>query len=208
MGISRGEIIVENNEVVFTIPEFLTHVQLSKKVREKKVETKVYNKKTGHFETRIEIANSSTAGKPKYTKINGQSMYNGSWNDFTKGKVVDTMKEFLSEVFIEQEKFVDRAKNYLIGKRIEASLQVFTIKNHDRIQIRGGNLILPKNDSKPTWDIFNFGMIWMKVLDDFMVEKGVIVDDSIDYLVSSGKTTFVEIEDFNKRYLLYRLKIV
>jgi hypothetical protein len=50
-------------------------------------------------------------------------------------------------------------------------------------------------------------MVWLKCLDDVLIKKKLIPDDTVEYLV---KTTyeFVEIKDLKDRKLVYKIKNV
>jgi hypothetical protein len=66
----------------------------------------------------------------------------------------------------------------------------------------------PARDSYvPNWDIGNLAMVWLKCLDDVLIKKKLIPDDTVEYLV---KTTyeFVEIKDLKDRKLVYKIKNV
>lgn len=58
---------------------------------------------------------------------------------------------------------------------------------------------------KANWDIGNLALIWLKCLDDVIIKKGILPDDSIQFL---RKTTyeFVPVTQFRDRKLVYKLK--
>lgn len=62
-------------------------------------------------------------------------------------------------------------------------------------------------DYRPNWDIGNLAMIWIKCLDDVLIKKRLLPDDTIEYLT---KTTyeFVEVENLKDRKLVYKIKSV
>jgi hypothetical protein len=60
---------------------------------------------------------------------------------------------------------------------------------------------------KPNWDIGNLALIWLKCLDDVMVKKGILPDDTVEHL---QRTTheYIPIDDFANRKLVYRIKTI
>jgi hypothetical protein len=63
----------------------------------------------------------------------------------------------------------------------------------------------PRNDYKARWDLGNLAMVWLKCLDDVLTKKGIIEDDTIEFI---KKTTYeyVEVETLDDRKLIYHLK--
>lgn len=62
-----------------------------------------------------------------------------------------------------------------------------------------------KPDYKPNWDIGNLALVWIKCLDDVLIKKGIIPDDTVEYL---RRTTyeFIPVKNFKNRKLVYKLK--
>ena len=62
-------------------------------------------------------------------------------------------------------------------------------------------------DYKPNWDIGNLALIWLKCLDDVMIKKGILPDDTIEHL---QRTTyeFVPVATLKERKLVYKLKTI
>jgi hypothetical protein len=59
----------------------------------------------------------------------------------------------------------------------------------------------------PNWDIGNLAMIWLKCLDDVLIKKRLLPDDTVEYL---KKTTyeFVEVPTLKERKLVYKIKSI
>jgi hypothetical protein len=62
-------------------------------------------------------------------------------------------------------------------------------------------------DYKANWDIGNLSLIWLKCLDDVLIKKGILPDDTIDHL---QRTTyeFVPVTQFADRKLVYHIKTI
>ena len=60
---------------------------------------------------------------------------------------------------------------------------------------------------KPNWDIGNLALVWLKSLDDVLIKKGILPDDTVEYI---QRTTyeFVPVKDFKDRKLVYELKTI
>ena len=62
-----------------------------------------------------------------------------------------------------------------------------------------------RKDYEPNWDIGNLALVWLKCLDDVIVKKGILKDDSILYLTKTSYE-FIEVETLKERKLVYTLK--
>jgi len=62
-------------------------------------------------------------------------------------------------------------------------------------------------DYEPNWDIGNLATVWLKCLDDVLQKRGVIKNDTIEFIV---KTTyeFREVKTLTDRKLEYILKTI
>ena len=63
------------------------------------------------------------------------------------------------------------------------------------------------DDYRPNWDIGNLALIWLKCLDDVLIKKGILPDDTIEFL---QRTTyeFVPVANFKDRKLAYQIKTI
>lgn len=63
------------------------------------------------------------------------------------------------------------------------------------------------DDYKPNWDIGNLALIWIKCLDDVLIKKGILPDDTVEFL---RRTTyeFVPISNLRNRKLVYKIKSI
>ena len=66
---------------------------------------------------------------------------------------------------------------------------------------------LATKDYKANWDIGNLALIWLKCLDDVLIKKGILPDDTIEHL---QRTTyeFVPVATFKERKLVYKIKTI
>jgi hypothetical protein len=62
-------------------------------------------------------------------------------------------------------------------------------------------------DYVPNWDISNLAMVWLKCMDDVVINKGILPDDTVKYI---QKTTyeFIPVETLDERKLVYELKTI
>lgn len=60
---------------------------------------------------------------------------------------------------------------------------------------------------KPNWDIGNLALIWLKCLDDVLIKKGILFDDTVEHL---QRTTyeFIPVANLKDRKLVYKLKTI
>jgi len=103
--------------------------------------------------------------------------------------------------------------NLTIDTPIETHLRVYAPVNYGTVKLlRKGPLKIktiswkpPKRDYKPNWDIGNLALVWLKCMDDMLIKKSLIPDDSIEYL---QKTTyeFVPVNTLKERKLVYNIK--
>ena len=65
----------------------------------------------------------------------------------------------------------------------------------------------PAEGYKPNWDIGNLALIWIKALDDVLIKKGILPDDTVEFL---RRTTyeFIPVSNFKDRKLVYKLKSI
>lgn len=142
----------------------------------------------------------SKKDKAKRVKINGQQLYSGNMNPFTRAVVVDQMHEFISN------NIPDLDLSNVVP--IEISLEVHSPINMGDVRFYAGKGISwkpPKKDYEPSWDIDNL-WIWIKCFTDVLVKKGFIPDDNIKYVRSNGKVSWIECLDLDSRKLVYHIK--
>ena len=58
---------------------------------------------------------------------------------------------------------------------------------------------------KPNWDIGNLATVWLKCLDDVIIKKGILPDDTIEFLRKTSYE-FKPVTHFSERKLVYQIK--
>jgi len=210
----------EKNTWTVVIPQYLTHIQLSKARRptyySKKDQIiggipKKYMKDGIEFNSKgrainalskeVIIKNSRSAGTPKLWKINGQDLWSGNLHHSTRSKMNEQLHEHFAEHIIKQVQKDQKTKT-------------IDLKIDERIHIH----YLFKD--KIGQDIDNLASIYIKTFQDTLskakdkkfghIKKvGLIPDDNPRY-VKSYMPDFEEISDHEKRELIitiYKIKI-
>jgi len=62
-----------------------------------------------------------------------------------------------------------------------------------------------RKDYEPNWDIGNLAMVWLKCIDDVIIKKGILPDDTVKYITKSTYE-FIPVAQFSDRKLVYTLK--
>lgn len=172
------------------IPEYLTHVELSKSRRAKyykrgqKVPKKYANFKTYDLKNRLLgadgnpiVANAGVVNKPRELKINGQQLYSGNMNPMMRSKVVSTIKQFFDP-------YTKQVEPTSVPIRIEADLYC---------------PLAAKN-----WDLDN-QWIYHKCFLDSLVTNGVLPDDNIMFVTQAPGFRYFPVDHKEERKLVYRL---
>jgi hypothetical protein len=60
---------------------------------------------------------------------------------------------------------------------------------------------------KPNWDIGNLALIWIKCLDDVLIKKGILPDDTVEFLRRT-QYEFVPVSNLRNRKLVYKIKTI
>lgn len=62
-----------------------------------------------------------------------------------------------------------------------------------------------REDYEPNWDLGNLALVWIKCLDDMLIKKGIIPEDTVKFM---RKTTYEyeEVENLEDRKLIYIIK--
>lgn len=145
------------------------------------------------------IANPTQVGKPNYAIITGQDLYSQNYNEFTRNKIMDRIKESFVPYLKNIEPF--RAEQYPIRCR----LYIF-----DTVKSMYDNT---KDGSGRRWDIINRGYPYSKAMMD-LITTGIagenkitplLYDDDRLHLIEDGGSVFIPIEDSNDRKLVFVL---
>ena len=65
----------------------------------------------------------------------------------------------------------------------------------------------PADNYKPNWDIGNLALIWIKCLDDVLIKKGILPDDTIEFLRRT-QYEFIPVSNLRNRKLVYKIKTI
>lgn len=105
--------------------------------------------------------------------------------------------------------------NLAIQGPVETKLSVYAPINYGVMKLitdkNTGNKKIswtaPTKTYEPNWDIGNLALIWLKCLDDVVIKKGILPDDTIAFL---RRTTyeFIPVETLEERKLVYNLKTI
>lgn len=106
-------------------------------------------------------------------------------------------------------------ENLIIQGPVETHLTVYAPRNFGSVKMiknpqtnkRKITWNPPLKYYKPNWDIGNLALVWLKSLDDVLIKKGILPDDTIEFL---RRTTyeFVEVPTLNERKLVYKLRTI
>lgn len=143
--------------------------------------------------------------KNKWVKI-GYNKIHASVHYTTRAALVAAMHGFI-------EKHIPN--NLTIKAPVETKLTVYAPVNYgvmkmikDKVTGKRKTSWKPAaDDYKPNWDIGNLALIWLKCLDDVLIKKGILPDDTVEFL---QRTTyeFVPVENFKDRKLVYQIKTI
>lgn len=134
----------------------------------------------------------------KYTKLNFQSIYNGSINRFSRANLMDALHSYVERRL---------PKNINVDKFPVKLHYVFkTVINHGDISLRNFKIIWKKPDEHyiAGWDIENLASLWVKGATDSIVRKGILPDDSVRYLTGISYE-FIPVEEFEDREIIIKI---
>jgi len=143
--------------------------------------------------------------KKEWIKI-GYNQIHSSVHYSTRASLVAAMHGYISKYIPEK---------LSIQGPVETSLVVYAPVNFGAMRMllnketnrREVNWKPAKSDYIPNWDIGNLAMIWLKCLDDVLIKKGILPDDTIQYLRKTS-FEFVPVEQFLNRKLVYTIKTI
>lgn len=143
--------------------------------------------------------------KNKWVKI-GYNKIHASAHYTVRAALVAAMHGFIEKHIPE---------NLTIKAPVETRLTIYAPVNYgvmkmikDKITGKRKTSWNPAADNyKPNWDIGNLALIWLKCLDDVLIKKGILPDDTIEFL---QRTTyeFIPVANFTDRKLVYQIKTI
>lgn len=177
--------------VEIEIPNYLTHVQLTKGRRAKyytkggKIPKKYQKFKNYDSKNRLLgadgkplIANPASINKPRIKKINGQELYSGNMPPHLRSKIVSVLKEHFEHAL--------RKCNPLDDFPIAIEAELYTIPG------------------AMNWDLDN-QWIYHKCFQDALVSQHIIPDDNIFYITKAPAFSYHPVERLEDRKLVYRI---
>jgi len=167
---------MKETEIVLEFPEFITHIPKS---------------------------NPKDSSKTKWQKIGFNSIY--STPHYTlRNALVGAIHRYL-------EKHIPN--NLVIQGPVETQLIIHVPINYGDVKLlknketnqRYLSWKKPPINYKPSWDIGNLANMWLKCLDDMLIKKGILPDDTIEHLQKTSYE-FIECETIKDRKLVYIIK--
>lgn len=153
------------------------------------IDTDVYDLRLVDISTLKPIlANRSQAGKPKYVAINGQILYSQVGGQFTRVKIIDTIKDYMAKYMT----LIPVINRYPIG--IEYTL-------YDTVDFEIGR--------NQRWDVYNRLSPYMKAFPDMLVNghnnmPPKLIDDDRTHLIGECYR-FEPIDDANDRKIVIKI---
>ena len=143
--------------------------------------------------------------KKEFCKI-GYNKIHASMHFATRAALINAMHGYI-------EKHIDN--NLTIKGPIETRLIIYAPINYGSVKLVNDKETGKKRLSwkpaektyKPNWDIGNLAMIWLKCLDDVMIKKGILPDDTVEHLRKTSYE-FVPVTNLKDRKLVYHLKTI
>lgn len=162
------------------------------------------------FPVFIKVADKARkTGLPRYIKINGQNLYNGKLNTFTKEKIHKELDIYVNPIIefekkIQQEECNDNSYFNLEYPYI-VNIEYGLPKNYAGIKMIKSKLNIPKSKIiKQYFDLNNVNAFWEKYLVDKLTEFKILKDDNFNFIRGSiVNLNFVE--SYEDRYIKLRL---
>jgi hypothetical protein len=138
----------------------------------------------------------------KFIKLNGQSIYNGELNRFSRANVMKHLHDYIMSKLPTLE--VPLYKKYRI------TYHFYTVINHSDIRrLKSGYLtwLEAKDNYEPNWDIDNLAFIWIKAINDCLQKKKIIKNDNVKH-IKGISYDFIEIKNHQQRKIVVTIKEV
>jgi len=132
------------------------------------------------------LANSKSVGTPRYWVVNFQQIWNGSIAKHGRSSRVDKLKEALDPYFDTRKTpplIPPMAPNY----QYPVAIEIFIY------------------DTEFPVDVSNRGVLYTKVIEDLLVTKGILIDDSAQYVNDSGRVKYIKIGDKKDKKMIINI---
>ena len=97
-------------------------------------------------------------------------------------------------------------EDYKIALPVETQLIVKRLKDRKTGKARISWKPAPYGYS-PRWDIGNLAMVWLKSLDDMLQKKGILPEDTVEFLRKTSYE-YIEVPTLEERRLVYKIKTI
>ena len=153
--------------------------------------------KLKQFPTHLKTTNPKKA-KPKFSKINGQLIYNSNVNRFARNTLMTELHKYVMKRIpkkLKVEKFP-----------IKVKIILRTVINHASIQRRNEKITwkYPSEEYVPTSDLDNMIVIWSKGILDCIVKSDIIPDDTIQY-ITNIEYEYQQVDDLEDREIIVQI---
>jgi len=129
------------------------------------------------------LANSRTAGTPRYWVVNFQQIWNGSIAKHGRSSRVDKLKEAL-EPYVKE---LMEEWGPLDNKNYPVAMEIFIY------------------DTEFPVDVSNRGVLYTKIIEDLLVTWGILQDDSAQYVNDSGRVKYIKIADKKDKKMIINI---
>lgn len=136
--------------------------------------------------------------KTKNLKIGTQPLYNGKLNPHSRNKVIHFMKDYITK---------NLPKNIKINNfPIKLKIIFYAPHNYGDVRMLKGVLNWKPcgTDYKSSYDLDNRVWIWNKVIQDCLTNKGIIPDDTVDY-ITNIEYEYQRIDNINDRKIVLEI---
>jgi len=147
-----------------------------------------------NFPTHIAVSDNKTYAN-RYMKINGQSIYNGKLNRFSRNIAIKNLHNYITSQLPKNKKITE----YPI--KIKYLFKV--VKNYGSISRRKEKIIWKpyKDNYRANWDIDNLAGIWIKAINDTLVKNKIIIDDTVVF-IKGGDYEVEFVDDIKKMEII------
>jgi hypothetical protein len=138
--------------------------------------------------------------KTKMFKISTQGVYNSKLHYHSRSKVIDTLKNYIRHNITD----VAPVKTELFPVKIQ--LLFFAPSNWGNVRMSKGFLKWSpaKDGYHPVHDLDNLAWIWGKTIQDCLVDKKILPDDTIEY-INHIEYVYILTEELNERKIVIKL---
>jgi len=133
------------------------------------------------------LKNPIKVGKPNLWMVNGQDLYNGILNRFTRCNIANDFHHYFGKYIGEQLLPIPCGDE--VGMYLSISCDIYEIKRKH----------IP--DTSNMWPLEKF-------FEDALQEQGIIPDDSPDYVTESGRKRYHWVKTEGERKLVFTIKYV